>query len=41
MAELKLNDEEKRSLLEFYKVNPVLWDSTDRYYKNKTQRLLK
>ena len=40
MAELKLSDEEKRNLILFYKENPILWDSNDKYYKNKIQRSL-
>jgi hypothetical protein len=40
MSELKLSDEEKKVLINFYKENPLLWNSNDSYYKNKTQRSL-
>ena len=40
VAELKLSDEEKVKLIEFYKANPTLWDTSDQYYKNKVKRLL-
>lgn len=34
----KLSDEEKRTLLSFYKENPVLWDSTNPYSRNKEMK---
>ena len=36
----KLSNEEKKTLIKFYKENPVLWNSNDPYYKNKMQRSL-
>ena len=30
----------KSKLIEFYKANPTLWDTSDQYYKNKVKRLL-
>ena len=36
----KLSDEEKKVLINFYKENPALWNSSDPYYKNKVQRSL-
>jgi len=36
----KLSDEEKKTLIKFYKENPALWNSNDPYYKNKVQRSL-
>lgn len=39
MAEKKnLNDEQKKKLIFFYKENPLLWDSSNPYNKNKERR---
>ncbi|XP_057291198.1 uncharacterized protein LOC130613858 [Hydractinia symbiolongicarpus] len=34
----KLSDEEKVTLINFYKANPTLWDSGNIYYKNKDKK---
>ena len=39
-TEVKLSDEEKKILINFYKENPALWNSNDPHYKNKVQRSL-
>ena len=38
MASKRLSDEEKKTLLLFYKENPPLWDGTNPYHKNKEMR---
>ena len=39
-TEVKVFDEEKKILINFYKENPALWNSNHPHYKNKVQRSL-
>ena len=39
-TEVKLSDEEKKILINFYEENPALWNSNDPHYKQKLQRSL-
>ena len=40
MAQGKMTDEEKQTLISFYKQNPMFWDNADPNYRNKVKRSL-
>ena len=40
MAQGKMTDEEKQTLISLYKQNAILWDNVDPYYRNKVKRFL-
>ena len=40
MGDVRLNDEEKKKLIEYYRNNKELWDKSDQNYNNKSRRTL-